>query len=310
MRCSPPSWSFPAILLGFDKEALVTGDYVSYMSPTSKDTRRVDWKSLGFAGSVDWAVDLQSFTADDVEIPPIRPSGEGCISGDDDTVNSGDLCGFCCGYGFCPESLCTCVSTGPIKTLPAETSEKDATAWDELDLDLNRLCKFACRYGYCPDDICTTPSANSDEIDASDIDEPSEQDSDEIDALDYDKLRDQNSKQCRITRTPNGGADVHEEQCIDVCKAQVDQAKSEDRMTSYGCIGHFPLDKEIPWQNIGSEWMTVGKCVCDHETVNWFGDLWMTVLAGIGQVCLLVCSGQEEYIVDQIRPAAISSCQP
>ncbi|CAI4215537.1 unnamed protein product [Parascedosporium putredinis] len=43
---------------------LYKGDYVAYMSETTKETRRAYWKELNFAGTVDWAVDLQSFTAD------------------------------------------------------------------------------------------------------------------------------------------------------------------------------------------------------------------------------------------------------
>ncbi|CAG8961706.1 hypothetical protein HYFRA_00006246 [Hymenoscyphus fraxineus] len=49
---------------------LYQGDYVSYMTPTTKETRRSDWKSLNFAGSIDWALDLQAFTTDDMETPP------------------------------------------------------------------------------------------------------------------------------------------------------------------------------------------------------------------------------------------------
>lgn len=280
------------------------GDYVSYLTPTSKDTRRADWKSLNFAGTIDWAVDLQSFTLDEIETSSNRPSsGTGCISGGDDSVNSGDLCDFSCTYAFCPESLCTCFSTGSMKTLPIEKPENNnAIAWDEFDVDLNRLCNFACKYGHCPDNICSTPSADSDETSDSDSDKPP--------GFDYAGAREQNSKQCLITRDPSGGADVHEEQCVDVCKAQVDKAKAEDRITSYGCIGSFPLDTGIPWQEISpGNWAVTGKCLCDNETVNWFGGLFIDILTAIGQVCLLVCSDQKECIVDQIRPAAISSCQ-
>ena len=119
------------------------------MTPETKDTRRDDWKGLNFAGSIDWAVDLQSFTSDDMEVAPERPlSGEeGCVSGEDNTTNSGDLCEFSCTFAFCPESLCTCVSTGPLIELPPETPKSDVIAWDELDVDLNRLCKFACTHG-------------------------------------------------------------------------------------------------------------------------------------------------------------------
>ncbi|PVH90411.1 glycoside hydrolase family 18 protein [Periconia macrospinosa] len=38
---------------------LYDGDYVAYMSNATKVARRSDWKGLNFAGSIDWAVDLQ-----------------------------------------------------------------------------------------------------------------------------------------------------------------------------------------------------------------------------------------------------------
>jgi hypothetical protein len=38
---------------------LYDGDYVAYLSNATKIARRSDWKGLNFAGSVDWAVDLQ-----------------------------------------------------------------------------------------------------------------------------------------------------------------------------------------------------------------------------------------------------------
>lgn len=235
-------------------------------------------------------------TSEGVKTSLNRPSsGEGCISGNDDTVNSGDLCLFSCGYGFCPEPLCTCLSNGPIKALPPQTVAQNATALDEHDMDLNHLCQFACQYGHCPDDICN-PSAKSSEPQA----------------FDYAKAREENSRQCLITKDRNGEPDVHGETCINVCQPQVDQAKAEGRITSYGCLGHFPLDKEIPWQEISpGNWAVTGTCLCDNKTVNWAGGLLIDILAGIGQVrFFLTYLNREECIVDQIRPAAISSCQP
>jgi hypothetical protein len=38
---------------------LYDGDYVAYLSNSTKIARRSVWKGLNFAGSVDWAVDLQ-----------------------------------------------------------------------------------------------------------------------------------------------------------------------------------------------------------------------------------------------------------
>ncbi len=133
------------------------------MTPTTKDTRRADWKGLNFAGSIDWAVDLQMFTQDDFSAVPDRPTtGQGCIGGTDNTVDSGNLCEFACELGFCPDHLCTCKFTGELKPLPKETNSINVTAWDEVNLDLNRLCKFACKYGYCPMDICTTELSEND----------------------------------------------------------------------------------------------------------------------------------------------------
>ncbi|RDW76305.1 Peptidoglycan-binding Lysin subgroup [Aspergillus mulundensis] len=40
-------------------------EWVAYMSETTKSTRRDHWKGLNFAGTIDWAVDLQAFTDDD-----------------------------------------------------------------------------------------------------------------------------------------------------------------------------------------------------------------------------------------------------
>ncbi|KAK7990526.1 hypothetical protein PG990_014806 [Apiospora arundinis] len=50
---------------------LYKGDYVSYMTDTTKITRRSDWQGLNFAGTTDWALDLQNFGADDMNTPPI-----------------------------------------------------------------------------------------------------------------------------------------------------------------------------------------------------------------------------------------------
>lgn len=37
-------------------------EWVGYMTNTTKDLRRKIWKNLNFAGSIDWALDLQRFT--------------------------------------------------------------------------------------------------------------------------------------------------------------------------------------------------------------------------------------------------------
>ena len=40
-------------------------EWVAYMTPVTKSTRRNHWKNYRFAGTIDWAVDLQGFTSDD-----------------------------------------------------------------------------------------------------------------------------------------------------------------------------------------------------------------------------------------------------
>lgn len=46
---------------------LYKGDYISYMTAGKKDERRERWKGLSFAGTTDWAVDLQSFGNEDID---------------------------------------------------------------------------------------------------------------------------------------------------------------------------------------------------------------------------------------------------
>lgn len=83
---------------------LYKGDYVSYMTPTTKFTRRNDWKALNFAGSIDWAVDLQAFGRDDLDAPIDAPpkGAQGCIAGQSVDFNAWELCEFSCGLGWCP----------------------------------------------------------------------------------------------------------------------------------------------------------------------------------------------------------------
>ncbi|KAH8901623.1 hypothetical protein GQ53DRAFT_851577 [Thozetella sp. PMI_491] len=40
------------------------GQWVAFMSPSTRSSRRGFWQSLNFAGTIDWAVDLQSFDTD------------------------------------------------------------------------------------------------------------------------------------------------------------------------------------------------------------------------------------------------------
>lgn len=255
--------------------AFVTGDYVSFMTPATKDKRRNDWKKLNFAGSIDWAVDLQAFTSDDIDTLPSRPtSGTGCIQGRDDTINSDDLCAFTCEYGFCPPSLCTCTQTGPLRTLPAARKTTDIRAHDPLDVDLNRLCKFSCTYGYCPGETCISAAKKPD------VDEPVET------GYDYDDARSRNSRNCFIYKDTSKGQ-WSLDACKSICQPMLDEAKEEGRkVANYGCIANFPLDKEIPWQRppSGDGLVVTGQCNCDNFLVNELAEFVLDAMPIIAQV--------------------------
>ncbi|KAI0385605.1 glycoside hydrolase family 18 protein [Hypomontagnella monticulosa] len=268
---------------------LYNGDYISYMTPVTKNTRREDWKKLNFAGSIDWAVDLQAFGKDDLNNKPDRPeTGEqGCISGEDRTVNTGDLCEFSCNYGFCPESLCTCNIEGPVVRLPSEVAG-DIIAWDEQDVDLNRLCKFACKYGYCPEDICTTVVKDADEDGIVEIGD----DPDNPNWYDYEAARMANGENCQIFQDP-AYRDSSAAQCYPTCYPKLQEAKEEGRTSNYGCVGFYPLDKPIPWTKLpgSSVIYAPAKCSCDNYLVNYIADTIIEALPIIAQIgCYIVMS--------------------
>ncbi|KAK4119786.1 glycoside hydrolase family 18 protein [Parathielavia appendiculata] len=121
------------------------GDYISYLTPTTKETRRAAWRRRNFAVTIDWALDLQAFGPEDFEVPADRPAAgeEGCVGGDSPDLNAYDLCRV----------------TGPTVPLPAVVSTADFIAWDD-SVDYQRHCKFACKYGFCPPDTCTTSTCH------------------------------------------------------------------------------------------------------------------------------------------------------
>jgi hypothetical protein len=254
------------------------------MTETTKDTRRSDWAKWNFAGTIDWAVDLQSFTADDMDVPPDIPSsGDACNSGGDVTVNTGELCSFSCTFGFCPESLCQCYETGPLEPLPAEKMSDEVAAWDDFDVDLNRLCKFACKYGYCPDTICTTiANRNTWEMDGEDLldfgsDSP----------MNYSDIMLSNADKCPIVKD-HKYRDWSTNPCHIYCQPQIDAAQAENRTTNWGCVGFYPLDKPIPWYDSRSSPIPTayapGICMCDNMLMNDIADIVIEALPAIAEV--------------------------
>ncbi|KAM7214665.1 hypothetical protein V8F06_009986 [Rhypophila decipiens] len=252
---------------------LYQGDYISYMTSTTKDTRRADWEKLNFAGSIDRAVDLQAFGKEDADAPPNAPptGAEGCVVGSSFNMNAAELCEFTCSWGFCPEPLCHCSMEGPVPPLPNPVSNQD--------VDLNRLCKFSCKYGFCPSDTCGTPV----------VDE-------------WDDGSWENSQDDGLW---NKGRNFREDMnewlhtmlaCENACWEQIQEAKAEGRTTNYGCIGKYHLDQELPWKGAAQSsnpdmLALMGRCSCDNMLVNFIADQVLEALPIIAQIgCYIVMS--------------------
>jgi hypothetical protein len=253
------------------------------MTPTTKNTRREEWQRRNFAGSIDWAVDLQKFTADEYGEDSIdRPTGStGCVQGEDVTVDSGSLCAFSCMYGFCPESLCECLFEDEMEPLPPKKADvDDIVAYDANNVDLNRLCKWACQYGYCPDNICIKSQP------AIDTSVPSLDELENYYNTTEAKL--QNAFSCFIYKLPEY-RDITMRTCERACRPAVEAAQAEGRTTNYGCVGYYPGKNEIPWERapggLPGDDQVMGKCSCDNWLVNEIADNVLEAMPVIAQVC-------------------------
>jgi hypothetical protein len=253
------------------------------MTPITKDTRREEWQRRNFAGSIDWAVDLQTFSADEYSDESlVRPDGStGCVMGEDVTIDSGSLCAFSCMYGFCPETLCECLEEGEMEALPSKQADvKDIVAYDANNVELNRLCKWACQYGYCPNDICVKSEP---EVDTN---VPSPEDLENYYNTTEAKL--QNAYSCLIWKDPQW-RDVTMRTCERACSSQIEAAQAEGRTTNYGCVAFFPGKTEIPWDRAPGgppgDLQVMGKCSCDNWVVNEIADTVLEAMPVIAQVC-------------------------
>jgi hypothetical protein len=263
----------------------LSGDYVSYMTPTSKEDRRAAWKDMHFAGTVDWAVDLQRFGEEDKTIPTNlpKPGEEGCKWGQDLTTNTDALCEFTCTYGFCPPTLCECTETGPVPPPPPENRHMNLSniiAWDEDDVELNQLCRFGCKYGYCPGTVCTTPIVD---LDAGDRPEDAMNSPNYVDTGD---IRYQNQKNCYLSQDPRewGSAIA---QCKSWCTPYIKQAEAQGRTTNYGCVVWQPKGAPDPYHTLcgqSGKWAK-GECNCDSVLVNEIADTVLEAMPAIAQVC-------------------------
>lgn len=280
---------------------LYNGDYVSYMTPTTKETRRADWKGLNFAGSIDWAVDLQAFTSDDFEDLPERPEGgTGCILGEDLTLDSASLCEFTCELGFCPDTACSCQDFGPLNPLPNEGSA-NGRAIDEFDLDINRLCNFACKYGYCPEDVCTRNPTGT-----TDVSPP-------VPTQEYDYKEVANREafgKCIIYREKTPELDrATKNNCVNSCAREIKQAQEDGTSVNYGCVGFWPGPGPIPWQRGiggGDRDSSIGLCICNDPLVDILVDTMIDAMEAIGQVCpkSLLAKSKRELFTDKFRLVA------
>ncbi|KHO00990.1 glycoside hydrolase family 18 protein [Metarhizium album ARSEF 1941] len=264
---------------------LYNGDYVSYTTPTTRETRRTDWEKLNFAGTIDWAVDLQRFSADDMSSIDRPQSGQGCVSGRDLSLETAEMCEFACEYGFCPASLCSCVERGKLRDLPPEKKDVKGSAWDSFDLDMNRLCAFSCKYDKCPEDVCSNGVQQQDE----DEDDDDDDDAYEITpgSTSQYETRYEHHKECHVFEEGSlRQSSVN--QCIGPCSEEIRKAKEEGRVTNYGCMGFFPLNEPIPWFKVNgfSSRMAPGRCVCDDMLVNTIAE---SVIEAMPMIAAAAC---------------------
>jgi hypothetical protein len=191
---------------------LYKGDYISYITPEKKEDYREAWKGMNFAGTIDRAVDLQSFGDEDIDTPISRPTdGTGCVSGEDLSIRTGDLCELTCYYRFCPESMCACTERGN-SAADDDAKDGDYRTIYEIDVDINKLCNFAYKYNYCPSDICKAKPKI----------EFSDEELDEANLFNGDEVRAQNSENCVVWKDNEEQTDLEVAHCKKVCKEQIE----------------------------------------------------------------------------------------
>jgi hypothetical protein len=250
------------------------------MTSSSKDDRRESWKGLNFAGTIDWAVDLQSFTKEDAKQFDRTESGDGCVEGDDDTIDSGDLCKHACHYGFCPTSLCTCLENGTLAMLPEEIAGVDVEAYDPSNLDLNRLCQFSCKYGYCPEDICIRAK------DESLLIVPPEYDDSMVDQW---SMREDSRYDCIIWKEYSPEASkATGDMCYNACAKEREDAETAGENFNAGCTASGKIE-DLPWAEVPGRSelgpATKGTCFCNTPIIDSLANAFLEAMPALGQVC-------------------------
>ncbi|EKJ70066.1 hypothetical protein FPSE_09759 [Fusarium pseudograminearum CS3096] len=163
-----------------------------------------------------------------------KVSGPKCRRGEDNKDDGGNLCYFAFRFGFCQESICTCLEEGEPEKLPSVKNGDEVVANDLVDVDLNRLYEV-------PEGIVTVPP---------DYDEDSV------------KTRDENDKMCYIYRGLTDRQDGLES-CKKQCQATLDKAEEEGTPSYIPDIGtsFFPPGRAL---TAGADMLLTGA-----EMVNW-----------------------------------------
>lgn len=134
---------------------------------------------------------------------------------------------------------------------------------------------------YCPEETCTTPVV--------DEDEPLQYGEGPY-SVDYAAIDAENNAKCFLYNDPSY-RDVSTFQCLSPCTPILNEAAEEGRTSNYGCMGYYPLDAPIPWDDsLGSVAMAPGICVCDNYLLNFIADTFIEALPIIAEVS--ICSGQ------------------
>lgn len=230
---------------------LYDGDYIAYMTGVTKETRRKDWKDLNFAGSIDWAVDLQSFSNADfaTEDQVDKPGSKGCIAGYGLYEDTDALCQISCAYGYCPESSCICSELGTVPEYPPPTSFEFQSV-DPFDIEGNKLCAFACQRTACPPSLC--------EI----VDENPHGDPHKLNGL------------CPVFWNGKYTSEA-QRTCNKYCEQELKESGDEDDyISNAGCSGFTPLGEDIKWEKAPLAGLpsdarySLGHCFCNNPLID------------------------------------------
>lgn len=241
------------------------------MSDTTKETRRKDWVGLNFGGTVDWAIDLQSFGEADFDntAGAAEPGSTGCVDGWDlDELYSGGLCEFACGYGLCPFTTCVCGSQGIVPKLPEEDKNSATAVADNGDVGLSQLCRFSCKYGFCPNDVCNNDNG---------IDEGSDDDPSDWYGHCGNDIKCQNLHKCAIWKDRFDDW----EQCSLRCSAEIAKKKANNETVAYGCAY---VDQPLEVKDWHGQIYYPGECVCSNPLVEEIFDDVIEAMAAIAEV--------------------------